>query len=181
MAWERDYMEACVVKLAPTPQDRVLEVGFGLGFSATAIAAGEPKRHTILECAPAVLRRAHAWAASRGNTDIVAETWQSYLAPREGAAAFDAVFFDDFPLQAQPRGESRWHTFLRAVEPRLAENARLTGYFANDGALADLPTGFAVESRAKFDVEPSEDCPYFSKEDEALLVILRYSRHPSSS
>ena len=35
MKWEQPYMEACIKKL--NPSGKVLEIGFGLAYSATAI------------------------------------------------------------------------------------------------------------------------------------------------
>ena len=55
MAWEKPYMEACVDALKPSGD--VLEIGFGLGYSATQIQKYSPKSHTIIECDPVVIER----------------------------------------------------------------------------------------------------------------------------
>jgi protein-L-isoaspartate O-methyltransferase len=53
MEWEKPYMEACIEKL--NPSGHVLEIGFGLGYSATAIQNySGVKKHTIIECSPEV-------------------------------------------------------------------------------------------------------------------------------
>ena len=41
MEWEKPYMEACIDKLQP--KGDVLEIGFGMGYSATAIQKYKPK------------------------------------------------------------------------------------------------------------------------------------------
>ncbi len=42
MAWEKPYMEACINKLKP--KGHVLEVGFGMGYSATQIQKYNPSQ-----------------------------------------------------------------------------------------------------------------------------------------
>ena len=80
MEWERPYMEACVEALAIRPgRDAVLEIGFGLGFSAARIQDQRPRRHTIIECDPAVLLRLRAWASTRPSVSIVQGTWQDAM------------------------------------------------------------------------------------------------------
>merc|ERR1740130_545579 len=53
MAWEKDYMCACVDALKITKGDSVLEIGFGCGFSANQVQSYRPRSHTIIECDPA--------------------------------------------------------------------------------------------------------------------------------
>ena len=75
MKWEQPYMEALVEALDLRGTDAVCEVGFGLGYSATAIQRRRPARHVIIEPDAAVLARAHAWAAraQEANPDGVVE------------------------------------------------------------------------------------------------------------
>jgi hypothetical protein len=67
MQWERGYMEALVDNLNVTSGSTVLEVGFGLGFSATRIQRYRPAAHTIIEVCACVLH-VEAWLSgpSRG-------------------------------------------------------------------------------------------------------------------
>ncbi|RHY00069.1 hypothetical protein DYB25_010405 [Aphanomyces astaci] len=80
MAWEREYMEKCVDALGITPTSDVLEIGFGLAYSATRIQSYSPKSHTIIECDPVSLMELEVWAKTRPNVVIVAGTWQTVLA-----------------------------------------------------------------------------------------------------
>ncbi|GLD94568.1 hypothetical protein PINS_up003179 [Pythium insidiosum] len=96
MEWEREYMHACVDALDIRPGDSVLEIGFGLAYSAARIQSYRPTSHTIIECDSAVLLQARAFAdAQEGDVRIVEGTWQRML-PVLGH--FDCVFFDDYPL-----------------------------------------------------------------------------------
>lgn len=95
MEWEKPYMQACIDALRPFGD--VLEVGFGLGYSATQIQTYHPKSHTIIEFHPEVAARARQWAKKFPNVTIVEDTWQNALAK---LGVFDCIFFDDYPLQS---------------------------------------------------------------------------------
>ena len=79
----------------PTEQTRVLEIGFGCGYSADRIQELRPRSHTVVEPDPVVLERLRAWAEIRPGVTIVEGFWQTAL-PALGR--FDAIFFDDFPV-----------------------------------------------------------------------------------
>mmetsp|Transcript_7069 Transcript_7069/g.20078 ORF Transcript_7069/g.20078 Transcript_7069/m.20078 type:complete len:457 (+) Transcript_7069:113-1483(+) len=69
----------------------VLEIGFGLGYSAEAIQQRRPSSHVIVECSGVVLERLRKWAEGRPGVVVVEGTWQACL-PRLGA--FDCIFWD---------------------------------------------------------------------------------------
>ena len=94
MEWEKPYMEACIDKLQP--KGDVLEIGFGMGYSATQIQKYKPKSHTIIEMDPMVIKRLKKWAKDYDNIIIVKGTWQEKI---NDLGKFDEIFFDDFPLK----------------------------------------------------------------------------------
>ena len=55
MEWEKPYMEAMVEKLNPSGD--VLEIGFGMGYSAIAIQKFDINSHTIIEADENVLKK----------------------------------------------------------------------------------------------------------------------------
>ena len=59
MEWEKPYMEASIDFLAP--KGHVLEIGFGLGYSATQILKHNPLSYTVIECDPNVIESAKQW------------------------------------------------------------------------------------------------------------------------
>lgn len=91
MEWERPYMEACIEKLQP--KGDVLEIGFGLGYSAAAIQKHHPRSHTIIECDPGVIQKAQEWAKQFSHVKIVSGMWQDVL---HTLGTFDSIFFDDY-------------------------------------------------------------------------------------
>ena len=94
MEWEKPYMEACIDKLEPSGD--VLEIGFGLGYSANRIQSYKPKSHTIIECDPVVLQKLETWAEDKKNVIIVKGKWQTKLSE---LGIFDEIFMDDYPLE----------------------------------------------------------------------------------
>ena len=94
MEWEKPYMEACIDLLEP--KGNVLEIGFGLGYSADRIQAYKPKSHTIIECDKIVLQKLETWAEDKKNVIIIKGKWQEKL-PELGI--FDEIFMDDYPLE----------------------------------------------------------------------------------
>ena len=96
MEWEKPYMEACIDELHP--KGDVLEIGFGMGYSATQIQKYKPKSHTIIECNPRVIEEAERWKKEYPDSDItiVEGTWQEKT---ETLGVFDEIFFDDYAVE----------------------------------------------------------------------------------
>jgi hypothetical protein len=91
MSWEKPYLEALIDQLKPSGE--VLEIGFGLGYSADRIQAAHPTHHTIIEPNPNMAKKAMEWAKGRKNVSVIQDTWEKTL-PKLGV--FDSVFFNDF-------------------------------------------------------------------------------------
>lgn len=182
MAWEKKYMQQCVDALRIEKCDHVLEIGFGLAYSASHIQRFMPARHTIIECDEQVLLRAHAFAFENGGSsrvEIVADTWQHALTLMQQEPRFDCVFFDDFPLPeleepaAQARStqdprRSRWHDFLGAVVPLVKPGGRITGYLARH---VDLRRPDCRVVTTRVDVTTPENCDYFPHKTALVPVI----------
>lgn len=93
--WEAPLMRA-MVQAACRPGDSVLEVGFGLGLSATEIQKCRPAKHTIIEASAEIAREAREWRKKHGRSEIeiIEARWEHAELP---SSAFDAVFFDTYP------------------------------------------------------------------------------------
>lgn len=94
MEWEKKYMKACINALSP--HGDVLEIGFGMGYSASRIMSYTPNSYTIVECDDNVIKRIKDWAKGYPNQKIIIikGKWQDII-PTIGK--FDSIFFDDFP------------------------------------------------------------------------------------
>jgi amino acid adenylation domain-containing protein len=104
-AWERPLM-AALADIATATHGDVLEVGFGMGISATDIQARGARSHTIIECNDDVVRTFERWRSRYPDRDIrlVKGIWQEVAAP---LGPFDAILFDTYPLSE--------HEFTEAV------------------------------------------------------------------
>jgi spermidine synthase len=94
MAWEKPYMEACIDKL--NPYGRVLEIGYGLGFSAERICSFPGvTEYTVIECSPVVWEKVEEFKERHKNINItlIKGRWQDVLYT---CGSFDCVFFDDY-------------------------------------------------------------------------------------
>jgi protein-L-isoaspartate O-methyltransferase len=145
MEWEKPYMQACIDALQPFGD--VLEIGFGCGYSATHIQQFKIKSHTIIEYHPVVAQKAREWAKKYPHVVIVEETWQNAL-PSLGV--FDAVFFDDYPLESGEKlkglEEAGKHSYEILQEgSQLIEDVGKTLPFLNELLYSDADVQELVE------------------------------------
>ncbi len=89
MEWEKPLMIAMVDELQPFGD--VLEIGFGMGYSATHIQTYKPKSYTIVECDPVVIKKCKEWAKDYDNVIIIESKWQDVL---DDLGIYDTIFFD---------------------------------------------------------------------------------------
>lgn len=71
----------------------VLEIGFGLGISATQINSLGVISHTIVEIHPVIAQKAREWALDKPNVTILEGDWydlRSTIIQKE----YDGIFFD---------------------------------------------------------------------------------------
>ena len=95
MEWEKPYMEALVERLNPFGD--VLEIGFGLGYSANAIQKYDINSHTIIEMDFFIQKNVFLWGKEQKHkVNLVGGAWQKELGALQGS--FDSIFFDDYPL-----------------------------------------------------------------------------------
>ncbi len=171
MEWEKPYMEALIKKLNPSGD--VLEIGFGLGYSADAIQQYDINTHTIIECDPLVLEKAYAWGKKQKHKVIIVEgTWQDKLST---LGRFDSFFFDDYPYPVCDYNNTRGFNFYYQIaKSHTNKNARLSWY-------CDSSTYYPVNVCISWDCDPyvidvPENCKYLKKQEEYkhldILVFL---------
>jgi spermidine synthase len=78
----------------------VLELGFGMGISATAIQEAGVRSHTVVECHEEVIRAFERWRQEYRNREIrlLQGTWQE-MADRLGQ--YDGILFDTYPTNEE--------------------------------------------------------------------------------
>ena len=125
--WEKPYMEALVDKLKPFGD--VLEVGFGLGYSADAIQKYDITSHTIIEWESTVLESTREGAKKQKHKVVIIEgTWEEQVPLLD--QRFDSIFFDDFPLFFNSQtSDPRSYKFCNLLmEKNINKNARFTHF-----------------------------------------------------
>ena len=130
MEWEKLYMEAAIEKLKPSGD--VLEIGFGLGYSADAIQKFDINSHTIIEADGSALKKLKEWAPlQKHKVNIIEGCWQ-YRLPSM-TQKFDSFFFDDFdhPEYPDPNGIRCIYFYHQIVQKNVKRGAKFT-WFCSD-------------------------------------------------
>ena len=114
MEWEKPYMEKCIEYLKPFGS--VLEIGFGLGYSAEKLCSyQEVTEYTVVECCPAVWAKFQSFREQMSlkrpslKLNLVKGRWEDVLC--EGGL-YDSVFFDDYNGSISHEANNRFNKFL---------------------------------------------------------------------
>ena len=116
MDWEAPIMSASAAYACEGGGD-ILEIGFGMGISATYIQAHTINSHTIIENHPQVILKAQAWAADKPNVTIIEGSWFDI---KDTLSTYDGLFYDTWgdennidiwtliPSFMKPGGRATW-------------------------------------------------------------------------
>ena len=103
MEWEKPYMEKSIEVL--NPFGKVLEIGFGMGYSATKICSFENvKEYHVIECMPIVWEKFEKFKTEQQHMrpdlkmNLIKGRWEDVLQTTE---AFNCIYFDDYILNAE--------------------------------------------------------------------------------
>jgi predicted O-methyltransferase YrrM len=102
MEWEKPYMEKSIELL--NPFGKVLEIGFGLGYSATKICRFKNvKEYNVIECMPIVWEKFEEFKTEQQiarpelKINLIKGRWEDVLQTTE---TFDTIYFDDYVLNS---------------------------------------------------------------------------------
>ncbi|MDF5706508.1 MAG: amino acid adenylation domain-containing protein [Nostoc sp. S4] len=127
--WERPLMKAMANIITETHGD-VLEVGFGMGISATYIQERGVKSHTIIELNDDVVKTFNQWKNQYLERDIrlIHGKWQDVGSQLQ---TYDGIFFDTYPLDEKEFIEHVINniTFAEHFLPIAAEQLNKGGIF----------------------------------------------------
>jgi guanidinoacetate N-methyltransferase len=89
-----------VAKVVTETHGDVLEIGFGMGISASYIQSMGVKSYTVIECNEDVAKEFEKWKTKCPDSSIqfVLGKWQDVI---EGLGKFDGIFFDTYPMTEQ--------------------------------------------------------------------------------
>jgi len=180
MEWEKPYMEACIDKLQP--KGDVLEIGFGMGYSATQIQKYKPKSHTIIEMNPLVIKRLEKWSKDYDNIIIIEGTWQEKI---HDLGTFDEIFFDDYPLK-EPKNDfekkllsERFFLFLDiCLYSHTNKNAKFSAYTHNpEGTFKERMLQHSIVKYEEYfvNINVPDNCNYYRDNKGIIPIIQKYT------
>lgn len=114
MEWEKPYMEKSIEILQPF--GKVLEIGFGLGYSATKICEMENvTEYNVIECSPVVWDKFVLWKETQIKLkpeltiNLIKGRWQDIL---QTLGTFDTIYFDDYNGDGFMESVTRYNKFM---------------------------------------------------------------------
>ena len=172
LPWEKNYMEHCINMLPPNGD--VLEIGFGLGYSATQIQNFPIRSHTIIECDKEIVKNARLWANKQLQpVNIIEGTWQNSL---NLLGRFDTIFFDDCFLTAHPyeHNIAGFNYFLEQVVKFHSKRTTKIGWYCEDKPpqkTQDFFKKLNLEYEiSEFTIKKPENLAYANKNKDVMFV-----------
>lgn len=84
-------------KIVHTPNACILDVGFGLGYSANKFYELGVKSYTVIEINPQIYNKACEWAKDKPNVKVLMGDWQNVIPELKTAGEkFDGIFMDTY-------------------------------------------------------------------------------------
>merc|ERR1712194_149727 len=187
--WEKPYMEE-LARVATSQGGKVLEVGFGLGLSASAVQRCEKvEEHIIIEANAGVVEHGKKWAESQPHKVTFKHgLWQDVVASLEDES-LDGVLYDTYPLN---KAEQHTHQFdfLKQIMPKIKKGGVLT--YCNLTSIGVLKgehkewealwketqvphiekCGYKTMSYTTFSITAPATCDYYAGHTEALVPKL---------
>lgn len=130
-SWEHLLMQRMANAAASRGGD-VLEVGFGMGISATFLLEAGVRSYTVIECNDGVIENFERWRQRYPQTQIrlIRGRWQDVA---EQLGDYDGILFDTYPLSQEEylRNEVHGRAYSHAGEffPLAAAKLRPGGIF----------------------------------------------------
>lgn len=112
--WETPLMQVHSNLCAHNNGD-ILEIGFGLGISASQIQDIGVNSHTIIEIHPVIAQKAREWAVGKNGVNIIEGDWYD-LKDQIIQKKYDGIFFD--PHMDPNRHLFRSEVVEKSIKPR---------------------------------------------------------------
>lgn len=125
--WEDNYMQA-LADVAAGNGGRVLELGYGMGISASYVQRHDVTEHVIIEANAEVFERLHGFARHHPRVTPMFGFWQELIESLP-AESFDGILFDTYPVQEEELA-AVWFFFGHAH--RLLKPGGVFTYFSDE-------------------------------------------------
>ncbi len=176
-AWEHRIMQAMAAAITETHGD-ILEIGFGMGISATYICDADVRSYTVVEPNSGVMRALDDWSKGYPDTPIkvLKGFWQDVAGDFE---QYDGVLFDPYfvadPGTVEVESSTAVGAFLPLVVPHIRDGGVMTWFSREIDSLsrAHQRMLFKYFSRVELlpinGLTPPEDCNYWWAD--SMMVI----------
>jgi len=164
--WETDYMKVLASIVGVKTNGRILEVGFGMGISASFIQEYPIQEHVIIEANKAVFQKLEEFSkTSKRKVTPIFGYWQEVVdqLPDE---SFDGILFDTYPISQDEKWEINWSFFKDSH--RLLKKGGILTYYSNEvdnfspqHLQKVKEAGFTSIEYKIIQVNPPETCEYW--------------------
>jgi protein arginine N-methyltransferase 2 len=162
MRWETPLVRHMVTQLTRRTRGTILEVGFGMGISATAIQEAGVKKHLIVEPHPEILEYARRWAQPhKARVKLIPGFWQDVL---DELPPVDGILYDTYTIGEEEATRRRFE-FIELASARLLRDGGALTFFHLDSTI-DLELQDLIFRRyrevelTKLRVSPPKNCVY---------------------
>ncbi len=177
-SWERPYMRR-LSEVATSRGGNVLEVGYGMGISASFIQKAKSlKTHVLIECHASICERARTrWkgALKKGRMTILEGFWED-ITPAMKSKSFEGILFDSCPLDKEIELFHFLPFFREAY--RLLKSDGVFTYFSDESRelsqqhrLRLREAGFRKLDYQVCKVNPTPGCTYWQHESIVVPII----------
>lgn len=163
--WEDGYMRE-LARIAASKGGKVLEVGFGLGISASYIQQHDIEEHVIIEANAEVCKKAEEFARKAPHKVTVVQNFWENATPFFPPESFSGILFDTYPLSVDEIHRNHFFFFQEAY--RLLKAGGIFTYYSDeidrfspDHITLLQKAGFKDISGSPFPVNPPADCRYW--------------------
>ncbi|MCW6052943.1 class I SAM-dependent methyltransferase [Lyngbya sp. CCAP 1446/10] len=176
--WETPYMKE-LARVATSNQGVVLEVGFGLGISATYVQAYPIEKHIVIEANADVFKKLQELALlAERKVEPLFGFWQDVISAIPDQSV-DGILFDTYPLNEE---EGRYPYAIPFFESayRVLKKGGIFTYFSaevNDFSPYHLEklkaAGFNNIQKKVLSVSPPKDCPAWGDDTIVVPIIIK--------
>ena len=162
MEWEKPYMEKCIEYLDPSGS--VLEIGFGMGYSAEKLCSFENvTEYTVIECNPTVWKRFETFKKELNKknqtlkVNVIKGRWEDVLCETN---KFDSIFFDDYNGSQDIQTKFRFDYFLYQLltNKHTKKGTKIGVYSTNN--LSRINNSFLKIKTSEYNIDIPEYCKY---------------------
>jgi len=174
MEWEKPYMEKSIELLNPV--GKVLEIGFGMGYSATKICSfTNVTEYNVIECMPIVWEKIEEFKCKQQllrpdlKINLIKGRWEDVLVT---TGIYDSIYFDDYVLSQVQVRNNRFADFLYNILLNHTQIGSIISVFSNNNVKDKFNNINCLKVECtEYKIDIPEYCKY-AKGDKMYIPIL---------